>query len=181
VGIGLTRRHGSLLEEIGYIWQLFLPRLPGMANDFPGVLTSQLWFDRSVGLYGWLDTYFPTWVYTLALIPAGLIAALCARELVASRAALRDRVWELLSYTVIGVGVLGLVGADSFLLFPRRAGGYMEPRYLLPMMALFGAVLALGARGAGRRWGPAVGTLIVLAILAHDIFSQLLTVSRYYG
>jgi hypothetical protein len=42
-------------------------------------------------------------------------------------------------------------------------------------------VLALAARGAGRRWGPVVGALIVVAILAHDIFSQLLVVSRFYS
>ena len=45
---------------------------------------------------------------------------------------------------------------------------------------VFAAILALAARGAGRRWGPAAGTLIVLLILAHDIFSQLLVVGRYY-
>jgi hypothetical protein len=49
------------------------------------------------------------------------------------------------------------------------------------MAVLFGAILALAARGAGRRWGPAVGALIVVLVFGHDIFSQLLVVSRYYG
>ena len=181
VGIDLAGAHGSLLSELSYIWQLYLPRLPGMTNDFPGVLTSRLWFDRSVGLYGWLDTMFPGWVYKVALIPAALIAALCARELIVGRASLRRRLGELLVYATMGVGVAALVGANSFLLFPRRAGGYFEPRYMLPLVVLLGAVLALAARGAGRRWGPAVGALIVVLLLGHDIFSQLLVVSRYYG
>ena len=47
--------------------------------------------------------------------------------------------------------------------------------------AALGAALALAARGAGRRWGPAVGALIVVLFLAHDIFSQLLVASRFYG
>jgi hypothetical protein len=180
-GIHLTGKHGSPLAELVYIWQMYLPRLPGMATDFPGIFpTRQLWFDRTVGLYGWLDTYFPDWVYNIALIPAAALAALCARALVLRRAALRGRASELAVYALIAVGVLGLVGADSFLEFPGRAGGYSEPRYLLPLAAIFGAVLALAARGAGRRFGPAVGTLIVLLILGHDIFSQLLTVARYY-
>ncbi len=179
-GIRKTSKHG-LFGELGYIWQLYLPRLPGMTNDFPGLLTSRLWFDRSVGLYGWLDTTFPTWVYNVALVPAGVIAALCARALLASRTELRRRIWELLAYATIGLGVMALVGADSFLELSERSGGYTEPRYLLPMAVLFGAILALAARGAGRRWGPAVGALIVVLILGHDIFSQLLVVSRYYG
>ena len=53
-----------------------------MANDFPGLFTTrELWFDRAVGLYGWLDTTFPVWVYNFALIPAGLIAILVLCEL----------------------------------------------------------------------------------------------------
>ncbi len=46
---------------------------------------------------------------------------------------------------------------------------------------LLAAALALAARGAGRRWGPAVGAVIVVLFLAHDIFSQLLVLGRYYG
>jgi predicted membrane protein DUF2142 len=180
--IGLTNHHGSIVGEAVYIWQYFLPRLPGMANDFPGISpTLQIWFDRSVGLYGWLDTYFPVWVYTVALVATGLIAALCLRTLIVSRGALGRRIGELLAYAIIGLGVLILIGADSYLAFPERSGSYSEPRYLLPMTVLFAAVLALAARGAGRRWGPAVGTLIVLGVLAYDIFSQLLVVGRYYG
>ena len=53
----------DLADEINYIWQLYLPRLPGMFNDFPGLsTTTQLWFRGYVGLYGWLDTPFPGWV-----------------------------------------------------------------------------------------------------------------------
>jgi hypothetical protein len=52
---------------------------------------------------------------------------------------------------------------------------------MLPMLALLGAVLALAARGAGRRWGPVVGALIVVLFLSHDIFSLLQVTARYYG
>ena len=56
---------------------------------FHGVSTTrQLWFDGLVGRYGWLDTFFPGWVYDVALIPAALIAGLCVRELVRNREAL---------------------------------------------------------------------------------------------
>jgi hypothetical protein len=46
---------------------------------------------------------------------------------------------------------------------------------------LFAAALALAARGARGRWGPAAGTLIIALILSHDVFSQLLVISRYYS
>ncbi len=173
-------RQGSLLHEIPYIWQLYLPRLPGMTNYFPGISTTrQLWFDGVVGLYGWADTVFPGWVYGVALVPAGLLTFLCLRTLLACRAALETRTLELLVYAVMTVGLLTLVGVGSYA--NGRNGPFSEPRYLLPLLPLAGAALALAARGAGRRWGPAVGATIVVLILAHDVFSQLLVVSRYYS
>ncbi len=174
--------HGSLLSEIDYIWQLYLPRLPGTVNDFPGLSsTRQLWFDGYVGLYGWLDTTFPAWVYTVALLLAAAIALLCGRCLLQGRATLRARAGELGVYVVMGVGLLVLVGTASYAVFPEADAEYAQARYLLPLLALLGLVLALAARGAGRRWGPVVGTLLVVLFLAHDIFSQLQVVARYYG
>ena len=170
-----------MFHEISYIWQFYLPRLPGMANDFPGISTTrQIWFNRSVGLYGWLDTPFPVWVYNIALIPAALLAILGIRGLITVRATLRRRLVELAVYALMSVGLLALIAGQSYTSL-TESGTYGEPRYLLPLLALAGAALVLSARGAGRRWGPAVGTLIVVLFLAHDIFSQLQVVARFYG
>ena len=178
----LAGKHGSVVGEISYIWQIYLPRLPGMRDYFPGISTTrQIWFNRSIGLYGWLDTPFPVWVYNVALIPAGLLAILGIRALIMSRADLRRRLVELTVYIVMGAGVMTLLGTDAYLNLAEQSGNFTEPRYLLPMLPLLGVVLALAARGAGRRWGPAVGTLIVVLFLAHDLFSQLQVIARYYG
>ncbi len=176
--------HGpDKMRELGYIWQLYLPRLPGMANDFIGLFPSrQIWFNGLVGLYGWFDTSFPSWVYGAAILPASIIAALVIRALVVCRAALRRRLAELVVYLSITFGLMLLIGAASYVYFStKNSGGSPEARYLMPLLALWGAVLALAARGAGRRWEPAAGVLIVVLFLAHDIFSQLLVISRYYG
>jgi hypothetical protein len=179
----LTGTSGSISSEFSYVWQLYLPRLPGMGSDFPGVSTPvQLWFDRSVGFYGWLDTSFPGWVDTVALFPAGVVAMLLARSLVLDRIALRRRLTELATYAVIGFGLLVLIGTTAYLTVQTEGGaGDAEPRYLLPLLPLFGVGIALAARGAGRRWGPTVGALLVVLLLAHDVFSQLLVVARYYA
>lgn len=175
--------HGSLLHEISYIWQFYLPRLPGMTDYFPGILTTrQFWFDGLVGLYGWADTLFPGWVYDIALIPAGLIVLLSVRELLRRRTALRPRIPELAVYAVPALGVLAVVGAQSYVADALEGfEPFWEPRYLLPMLALWGLLVALAARGAGRRWGPAVGALLVVLLLAHDVVSQLQVIARYYG
>jgi Predicted membrane protein (DUF2142) len=172
--------HTSILKELSYIWQFYLPRLPGMTPDFHGLLTTRaLWFNGLVGLYGWVDTTFPGWVYNAALIPTALIAALFLRALYVFRHSLRQRLGEVAVYLAMSLGVLIVVGANDYL--GGNPGEYREPRYLLPMLALWGVILALAARGAGRRWGPAVGAAIIVLFIAHDLFSQLLVISRFYG
>ncbi len=170
---------GSTLNPFAYIWQIFLPRLPGMRPVLHGVSPVAIWFEQLVGKYGWLDTTFPHWVVRLALIPVGLIAVLFARALLVLRGALRGRLLEVATYAAMSLGVLFMIGVAEYT--HRTPGEYMQFRYLLPMVALMGAILALAARGAGRRWGPVAGALIVLLVLAHDLFSQLLVISRYYG
>lgn len=181
--IGGTVELKSLPNEISYIWELFLPRLPGMTHYFAGITTwREIWFDRSVGLYGWMDTTFPTWVDNVALIFAAGTALLCVRELVRRRARLAARLPELGSYLAIMLGVLVMIGITSYYTdVVKHELAYGEPRYLLPLLPLLGAGIALAVRGAGRRWMPAVGAAMVVLFLGHDVFSQLQVIARFYG
>jgi 4-amino-4-deoxy-L-arabinose transferase-like glycosyltransferase len=183
VSNGLHAQRGSLLQELGYVWQLYLPRLPGTRDWFPGILTTRhLWLDGFVGLYGWVDTTFPAWVYEAALVPTAIVAGLCVRALAGGRTHLRARAAEPIAYATMVVGLMALVGADSYLSETSTGTGpYWQPRYFLPLIPLLGLVLALAARGAGRRWGRSAGVLIVVLVFAHDLFSQLQLVARYYG
>ncbi|HEY3960373.1 MAG TPA: DUF2142 domain-containing protein [Solirubrobacteraceae bacterium] len=179
----LSSESQSLSHELSYIWQLYLPRLPGMTHYFAGMTTfKDVWLDRSVGLYGWFDTMFAPWVNDVALIPAAIVVVLCGRELAARRGALRGHLSELATYAAITVGVLAMVGASSYIgdVIDHEAP-FGEPRYLLPMLPLFGAVMALAVRAGGRRWAPVVGAALVMLILGHDVFSQLQVIARYYG
>jgi hypothetical protein len=176
--------HGSLGHEFDYVWGLYLPRLPGMTQYFAGVfMPKDVWFDRSVGLYGWIDTEFAGWVDDVALIVVAAIALLYLRALWAQREALRARLPELAVYCAIGLGLLGLVGLSSYQSRLGNGGveGFVDPRYLLPLLPLGAGALALAIRGAGRRAGPAVAAALIVAFFAHDLFSQLQVIARYYG
>jgi Predicted membrane protein (DUF2142) len=83
---------GSALHEVSYIWQFYLPRLPGMHDYFPGLSTThKFWIDGLIGLYGWVDTVFPSWVYNIALVPLALLATLLTGTLLARLHCLRCR------------------------------------------------------------------------------------------
>jgi 4-amino-4-deoxy-L-arabinose transferase-like glycosyltransferase len=180
--LNATNGNGSLWDQFSYIWQSYLPRLPGMANDFPGAfIPREVWFNDVVGLYGWENISFPDWVQHAAVWPVIALVALSLRALVAGRRALWSRGPELVVYLLMGLGVLVLLGATAFSSFPQVTLGFRAPRYLLPLLPLACAGLALAARGAGKRWGPVVGTLIVVLLIGHDLFSQLLAIGHYYG
>ncbi len=182
VAVASAAHASSTGGELGYVWQLYLPPLPGMQRDFADITPArELWFNGLVGQYGWADTFFPGWVYDLALAPAALLALLCLRELVRRRAALRRRVVELAIYAVIPLGLLIVIGVSSYSSFPAQAAGFAEPRYVLPLLPLMAGAVALAARGAGRAAGPTVGALIVSMFVAYDLVSQLQVVARYYG
>ena len=120
-------------------------------------------------------------MYGVALIPAGAIALLCGRALVQARAALRSRAGRAAVYAALAAGLMALVGAASFTAFPQIDAEYAPGA----LSAATAAVARRRARAGGARrgtpWGPIAGALIVVLFLAHDLFSQLLVVARYYG
>jgi hypothetical protein len=171
----------NLLEGISYMWQFYLPRLPFMESYFSQYQLRNLWFDGFIGEFGWLEFGFPQWVYHWALGLAFALLALVGRQLVSLRDVLRSRLWELITYLGLMFGVLVLIAGTGYV---SRLGGsptYEQPRYLFPLLALYGALIALAARGAGKRYGPAVGVFLVCIAIAHTAAAMLLTLTRYYG
>jgi hypothetical protein len=92
---------------------------------------------------------------------------------------LRGRATELCIYAVIAVG-LSLWSAQVHTSRANPKGRYTRRSHLLPLLPIAAAALALTARGARRYW-PAIGVIIVLISLTHDIFSQLQGIARFYG
>jgi hypothetical protein len=174
--------HGNLGGQLSYLWQVFLPRLPGQATAFPEFYPGwQLWLKGFIGKFGWTVVNFSEWAYRLGALLLGLVVALAASTLWRGRAVVRQRRWELLGYAAMSGGLLLLIGLVALRGFAPGISGAIQGRYLLPLLALFAALLALAARGAGARWGRAVGVSLVLACVGWSLFGQLLTIAWFYG
>jgi hypothetical protein len=78
-------------------------------------------------------------------------------------------------------GLLVLIGWAGYRARVTGAPGFEQARYLLPLLPLYGAGVALAARLWGPRRGPVVAAVLVGVALSHDVLAQLLTVSRFYG
>jgi 4-amino-4-deoxy-L-arabinose transferase-like glycosyltransferase len=176
----------GLRERLVTIWQEALPRLPFMHDAFPGYAPRSLWLHGFVGHFGWLDYAFPEWVYELATAVFLLVAMLA---LAGIAAAIRARGWAGLAWrrpfalvlAVLAAGLVGVIGWQGAAYRAQTGYVFEQARYLLPLLGLYGLLVALAARGAGRRWGPAVGAALVVLAMAHGLFAELLTISRYYG
>jgi 4-amino-4-deoxy-L-arabinose transferase-like glycosyltransferase len=178
---GTETASANLSDAFNYMWQFYLPRLPSMHSMFDFYPLRQIWFNGFIGEFGWLDTKFAGWVYDVAIPVALAIVALVGRELYRMRSVIRSRLGELVTYLTLLAGLLLLIGAVSYIARIGGATGYEQPRYLFPLMALYGALIAIAARGAGKRYGPAAGVLLVCIAVAHSIAAMLLTVTRFYG
>jgi 4-amino-4-deoxy-L-arabinose transferase-like glycosyltransferase len=170
----------STAEELSHIWQLFLPRL-WMRPQFSSYPLWETWFKGLVGRFGWVDYDFPAWVYQVARAIGLLVCALAVAELWRARKALRRRLGELAVYALAIVGLCVEIGVESYRSLVTNQGVFEQARYLLPLLCLYAAIAALAVRFGGRRWGPALGALLVVLAIGHDLFAQAITISRYYA
>jgi hypothetical protein len=180
-GVAATAgRMFNFREELSHVWQLFLPPL-WMHPQYPHtVLWDSWWFKGFFGTFGWLDYSFTWWVYRVALCVVVVVGALAVGELVRRRHSLRGRLDELAVYVAVVLGLWVEIGVQSYRFFIVNGGRFEQARYLLPLLGLYGAVMALAMRFAGRRWGPVLAAALVLVAIGHNLFAQVFTIARYY-
>ena len=171
----------SLAGRLSYEWQFYLPRLPFMTDLQPGYPALDVWFRGFIGRFGWLDYGFPLWVYDVALAIWAILIASAAAALVRFRHSLRRRFGELAVYLVAVASLASLIAFAGYEYRLETGFVFEQARYLLPLLALYGAILALAVLGAPARWRPAVAGVVIVLALTHNLFSQLITLSRFYG
>jgi disulfide bond formation protein DsbB len=141
-----------------------------------------VWFTGFVGRFGWLDYGFPLWVYEVAKVVAAVVVGLAVVALARSRQVLARRRVELATYVLATVGLALLIGAAGYRYWLNTHGlRFEQARYVLPLMPLYGAIVALAVRGAGRRAGPAVAALAVVVMIAWSSYAQIITLMRFYS
>lgn len=172
----------TLRESLDYIWELYLPRLPFMHHSyFAGYPVGYIWADGTIGRFGWLDYGFPNWVYTFGRIVFGVIGALALVGVFRLRHRVRAVLPIFGCFAVMAVGLFAAIGYAGIRY--RMTTGYQfeQARYLFPLLAIYALVAVLAARALGRRWAPVLGAALVLLAMAHGLFAETLTISRYYG
>ncbi|HEY6779986.1 MAG TPA: DUF2142 domain-containing protein [Thermoleophilaceae bacterium] len=173
---------GNLADQIAYIWQWYLPRLPGQPDLISGWPLREWWLPTFFGKFGYSATTHPQWLRDIALPLGSIGLALAAWTLVRARRVLDRRRIELVSYGLMAVGLILGIGAASYAAASTQGAVYLtQGRYFWPLAALMASVVVLASRAGGRRWGPALGALIVILAIGQDIAGQLLVFSKWYS
>jgi hypothetical protein len=175
----VSPRTFTFREELSHIWQLFLPPL-WLHHQFTYLPLWKTWFEGFFGRLGWLDYKFPYHFYVGLLVVVIIVLVLAVAELVRCRRAFVRRAGEFLVYGVALAGLCVEIGVQSYREFIQSGGQFEQARYMLPVLGLYAAIVALAVRVGGRRWGPVVGAALVCLAIGHDIFAQVMTIGRYY-
>jgi hypothetical protein len=171
-----------LPDFLGYLWQVFLPRLPFMAHHFPaGTYPGFVIFiERGWGAFGWYDVFFPSWVYALILVVSLLVLAIAPWAVRREWSWLRRHAPEALAIVLMPVAVIAGFVAAYYTPGARPAIGEFG-RYAFPAIGPV-ALLVVGALHAlGRRRMLHAGVALLVAMIALSYASQLLTLTSFYA
>jgi 4-amino-4-deoxy-L-arabinose transferase-like glycosyltransferase len=169
----------SWTKYLSFTWQLAMPRLPSMTDLLPGTPIRDTFLYGLLGRFGWLDYGFSDRVDHIGQYVVEALGLL-AIVFVATHWRTALRRWpELLGYLGTVAAIFAVVGIASYR--ARLNGGttFEQARYLLPLLALYGLAVGAAVSALGR-WGRVLAACLIVLVLGHDLFSQLITLQRYY-
>lgn len=165
-----------------YVWQVFLPPAPGMADLRPAggrFPAFHAYVERGWAAFGFVSIKFPTWVYAVIVLAMLVLVALAVAAWGANRRAVARRRWELAVLVLVVLGVFFGTELANF-----TPGDPVVPefgRYLFPAAAAFAALAVAATFGAGRRRAPALAAGLVTALLVLFWASEFLAMSALYS
>ena len=171
----------NLKQFLGYVWQFYLPKLP-FQEPWPtsvGLPLYEIFLKGAWGTFGWLEVPMAEAVYVL-------LAFLTLTAFVAAGVALwRTRASFDLPIAVFFLLVLaallaGLHWTEYHYILQGNVG-FMQGRYLLPLIGLGGAVLAKALTLVRRDWRPTAVAAVVGLLVALQLYSLGLVIERYYA
>jgi hypothetical protein len=185
VGSSVGATAGALhhpLSYLVYLWEVFLPRLPFMARHFvdTGYPAYVIFDKRGWGAFGWYVVLFPGWVYVVILVvmlATPLLGLLAARG---EWAFVRRHALEAAALILFPVAVI-LGFEAAFYTESARSLIAEFGRYVFPAIGPLAILVVASLHAFGRRRLPAIGTGLLVALLALSYASQLLTLTAFFA
>ncbi|MEA2412918.1 MAG: hypothetical protein QOC77_3479 [Thermoleophilaceae bacterium] len=185
---------GNIRYLASYLWQFYLPRLWFMKDQrllFPVIShypAYQVWLASGWASFGWVNIWFPAWVYRIFLAVVIAVAAGAAvtlrrglKVIRAGAGGLRRAPWALTLFFAITIGTLlaGLHWTDFHMLVDGKPP-FVQGRYMLPVGALLALVVTQAVRAVPQRFRTIAIACVLGGLVAFQIAALALVASRYY-
>lgn len=170
------------LGYLGYLWQVFLPRLPFMTRHFETASPPffLIYVERGWGAFGWYDVFYAHWVYELIFVAMIAFVALALFAARRERAFLRAHVPEAIVLLLMPLAVVA--GAEAAFYTPGFRVAVAEfGRYAFPAIAPLAVLAVASLHALGRRWALPAGTALLVAMLALSYAGQLVTLTAFFS
>ncbi len=164
-----------------YLWEMFLPRLPGMADHW-----SQSWpfynvyLERGFGAFGWYAYLLPRQAFVVIIAVMAALLGLGLFALVARRRAVRRLGWETAVLLLVVLGVLGGVAAAYYTDFPRSVPAE-QGRYAFPAAVAIAALVVAALASLPRRWSAAAAGGLVTGMATLALLARMVYLSGAFG
>lgn len=178
--VATIHSNGSVVRLLTFIWEFFLPRLPGMHNWLGDSAPPPIWKDfiRGIaGRLGWWDDYGIAGYWIPVVLVCALGVVILAGRYLWPR--VRRRPWPAAVAAIAALLFLAsLVYADYQLTLSGPEG--MEPRYLLPVVPLWAGLAGAAVAGVRPSRRPYVVGLLATLFLAHTVIAVGASLQRWY-
>jgi 4-amino-4-deoxy-L-arabinose transferase-like glycosyltransferase len=179
VGGGADIDHAGLFS---YLWQFYLPHLPGqmpLPPGFPSLPARDFWIEGFWGKFGWLEIVWPKPLYLAvgALTAAAIVGAAVALV----RSGLRRHAAEVAFLVLVALSLLGGLHLTEYRILADQNTVFNQGRYLLPLLPLLAIAVAAALSLAREKLqqalvGGLVGFLFVLQVVSLAIVG-----ARFYA
>jgi 4-amino-4-deoxy-L-arabinose transferase-like glycosyltransferase len=177
---GATAGAFRIKQLLSYVWEYYLPRLPFMSRlkVAPGLAVYDVWTRQGWGVFGYLDTYMPLWIYRVLGIGTAAVA-IGAAALVTR---LRGRMsWVLMGFFALTIlSLLALLHVSEYRSLISGDGPLLQGRYILPISGLFGLAIALLVKRMPLRWREGFAALVMAAMFLVQVLALATIAKRYY-
>lgn len=172
---------GSARELASYTWQFYLPRLP-FQDDLVegGPAFYEVWVQKGVGAFGWLEVLLPEPVYWIALA-VGLAAAGGALVVVLRARRRGANPWPVAFLGLTTVVVLAGLHWTDYREFAETGQGLLQGRYLLPLAPVGAVALAAAASLLSPPRRALAAASLLAALVALQALSLAVTMERFYA
>jgi hypothetical protein len=151
-----------------YLWQYYLPRLPGMPVVLPPATPASppaawMWGKEGIGIFGWLTTYLPLWAYRLAWIPTLCAGGVALAGGVFGSSRNRSGRSLVAALVIASLAYILVLHASEATYMLANGNRLLQGRYFLPIYPLIAVAVMAGLRRFGERFALSVGLVVLSA------------------